>query len=506
MFLSPFGCREGLPHSTRHGALGLGLTMLVSASSAQDVASNRPLAFLPSLAISETLTDNRELSAVNKQSELITQVSPSIRLSTKGGTIQGTLDYTLNAYLYSRDSSRKNVQNALSANFVAEPIERHVFVDARAFVGQHSISAYGVQAPTPYTVVSNRTEVRSFTLSPYLRGRIGTFGEYEARWTWGKTSNGVAGGTSNSTNSQATLRASGGNGTVGWSTDLTEGNTDFQGGRKTTDSRVSVGINYRPDPDLRLNARAGRERSNVLSVRDESTSSSGVGLDWTPSVRTQISAQADRRYFGNGHSLTFQHRMASTVWRYTDSRDISSDSVGNRGTAAVQTYDQLFIDYATQIPDRTLRDIFVRSLLANQAGFLTGAITVQRRREATASWLGLRANASLTAFASESQRADGLSAAVDDLSRVGGVRQHGYNVNVGYRLSPTSSVNFGHNRSSTANSAVQRGNDQRGFSLAWSAQIERRVSLGLNLRHVNFESAIQPYTENGATATLSLQF
>ena len=95
---------------------------------------------------------------------------------------------------------------------------------------------------------------------------------------------------------------------------------------------------------------------------------------------------------------------------------------------------------------------------------------------------------------------------IDDFSLVNRLQQHGYSFNGGYQLTPTSTVTLGYNRTTTADSGVQRGNDQRGLSLSLSTRIAMRVSLSLTARHVVFDSVAQPYNESSAVASLSFQF
>ena len=483
--------------------MGIAVAMFVGAVTAS--AQAQGVTVVPTFSVSETITDNRDLRSADKQSEAITRISPGVRMSSRSGRVQGTLDYSLNALVYARDSTRNDVQHALAAGVSAEAIEKHAFIDARAAISQQSISAFGVQTPTATTINANRTEVRSLSVSPSLRGTLGDLADLEARATWGTTTNGST-RAADSTNTSISVRASGQRGPLGWSADVSESTSDFDGGRKTKQGRVGMSLNYRLDVDLRASLRAGRESNDVISTQQQKTNSWGAGLDWTPTARTQISLQRDRRFFGNGHSFSVQHRLQRSVWHFSDSRDISSNGVGNPGTAVLENYDQLFAQYATSIPDPIQRELFVRGLLASRQGFLTNAVTVQRRQQASVSLQGLRTNVSLTAYATESRRLDGASTAVDDLSLGSVLRQRGSSFTVGYQLTPSSNVNFGYNRSATGGSSTQAGTSQQSYTMSLSSQVSSRTSLSLNLRHVVFDSTVQPYTENGATASLSVRF
>lgn len=505
-------------------------------------ASAQNATIVPTFSISETITDNRDLRSTGKQAEAITTISPGVRISSRSGRVQGSLDYSLNALIYARDGSRNDVQHALAAGFSAEVVENHAFVDTRASISQQSISAFGVQTPSFTTSNANRTEVRTLTVSPSLRGKLGDLADLDARATWGVNSSGSS-RAADSSNTSISLRASGGRGPIGWSTGISESTSDFEGGRKSKQGQSDFSVSYRLSSEYRANLRIARESNDILSTRQQHTNSWGGGLDWTPNPdlraslrvarettdggltpqpdrtswggglnwaptpRTNLSIESDRRFFGNSRSVSFQHRMARSVWSFTDTRNISTNLTGNPGSGVLDSYDQLFAQYASAIPDPVLRDLFVRAFLASRPGFLTNAVTLQHSRNATVLLQGVRTNISFNVYATDSRRLDGASSAIDDLSLAGTVRQHGHSVTVSYQLAPITSVNFGYNRSSTDGFGTQSGNGQRAFTLSMSTQLfYQRTSLTLSLRRVVFDSAVQPYTENGATATLSVRF
>jgi uncharacterized protein (PEP-CTERM system associated) len=131
---------------------------------------------------------------------------------------------------------------------------------------------------------------------------------------------------------------------------------------------------------------------------------------------------------------------------------------------------------------------------------------LDRRHEIGAVWSGLRGSVGLTYYQSQSSRLDRLSPAVDDLTSINALSQHSWSLTGSYRLTPSTGLNFGYTRSTTADAGPQLGNDQQTLNLGLTSQIAWRTSLGLTLRHVSYDNATRPYTENAATATLSFQF
>ncbi len=472
---------------------------------AQDSGAGRSTSVVPVFSLSQTVTDNVDLSSTNRRADAITQLSPGIRISSQAGRIRGSLDYTLNALVYARDQNRSEIQNALSSAFVAEVVENHFSVDARASISRQSISAFGVQSAGTTSSNSNSTEVRTLSVTPVLRGNIAGVAEAQARLVFSKTS-GQATATGDSTTTGLVAGLAGRQGLFGWSADVSELTNEFSGGRKTKQGSATLGLNYVPDVDWRLSARLGRESNDVLSIEREVTSTWGVGADWSPSPRTQLSARKDHRYFGDSHSLTFQHRMARTVFRLADVRDSSSDLAGEGSLNAVTAYENLSAQLARIEPDPIRRDVLVRSILAQSGGFLTSGVSLSRRQDASVAFQGLRSSAVIGLSRSDTRRLGAAAPGGGDLSRTDRVKQSTYSLTLGHRLDPTTSASVTAALLRTADSGTLPGNDQKSVNFSLSNQFGQRTFVSLTLRHVTFDSASGPYTENAAIATLSLQF
>lgn len=473
-------------------------------------AQGSGLRITPSVSATQTFTDNRNLSATDKQADAITVLSPRVRVSSRSAHVQGSLDYALNGVFHARDSAANGIQHQLSGAASAELIESHLFLDARASIGQQAISALGVQSSRPTGGTGNSTELRTFSLSPTFRSRLFGDVDFVARATATVSRSSGNGGNIGDQSSQgASLRIGDTSRTLGWSVEGGRDVSDFDAGRKTTQDRLVATLSYAPWPDWRFFVNGGTERNDLQSLDARSSDTWGAGFTWQPGPRTQVNARLDRRFFGDGHSVGISHRMRRSVISFADSRSTSGSTAG--AGATLTTYDLFFQQFAALEPDPALRDVLVRNFLAasgldpNQrlpGGFLNAAVTLQRTQNLSLALQGQRSSAVLSAFATSSRRIDTLSMAQDDLSLVPELRQRGLNLSLSHRLTPTSSAVLSLSDLSSGSSG---GNDLRSASLSWSGQVARNASLSATARHAR-SSGANRYSENTLSAAFNQSF
>ena len=151
-------------------------------------AASRSLIVSPSISVGETLTDNSRLSGGGGRAEAITQISPAIHVVSNGARVKGFLDYSMNGLVYARSSGSNEIQNLLNGSGQIEAIDNWAFVDVNASISQQLLSAFGTRSADSTSIDSNRTEVRTYSVSPNVRGVMsGIATTYEARLTYGAT-------------------------------------------------------------------------------------------------------------------------------------------------------------------------------------------------------------------------------------------------------------------------------------------------------------------------------
>jgi uncharacterized protein (PEP-CTERM system associated) len=482
-------------------------------ANAQDAPGSRAMSVVSTFTSTLNYTDTEGSVAQANGGEFITRVSPGIQVRSRSGRMVGSLDYHLDASFYSRNKDSQSIENALNAAFALEAVPGFFFIDTRASVSQQALSAYGQQsAAGSLGANDNRTEVLNLVVAPYLRGPLGSVGDYELRLTAAAT-NGYKSITADSTNNSGSLslRSRNSGSMFGWSLLASQQRVDFRAGRATDSARASAAVTAAPDRDVKLTLRGGQETTDVGGFERRRYDNWGGGVRWTPTDRTVISVDGDRRYYGTGHQIAVEHRLRRAVFRYGSTRDASSGSDATGVGQPVTLYQLYFSQFASVEPDPTRRDQLVRDFLRAigqdpnavvAGGAITSAVTLQRRDDLSMALVGKRTSLNLQAFASSSQIIDNPTGAADD----GPVRQRGLIATVSHRTTPQSTLSLVAAVQKTLANRRQQGTSQQSLAMNWNTIINAQATAGLNLRHSVFDSAADSYRETAVTASLSLRF
>jgi len=482
---------------------------------AQDAGQTRVISIVPRVSVTETLTDNVALSSNNAHSDLITEISPGIRVSIQGARLKTYFDYALTHVDYARGSSASRLQNALNTFGTLEAVDNWAFMDFSGTISQQSISAFGTQSTTNTAINANQTEVANYRVSPYIKGQLGTVANYEARVSRAITStDSAAAYDSTSTNSMVRVSSATSFRRLGWSANVARQQSSFDAGRTTESDSYSLGLTYELSAQLMLSANAGQEASNYSSADKQTFSTHSVGLAWQPSERTKLSVLTGQRSFGNSHNVSFEHRSARTVWRFSDSKDVSNPAsqtgVGTVGNVYDLFYNQLEGSGLTPA-ERALR---VTQLLqqyglnANSpvvSSFLTSATSVQRSQNLSLALLGIRDTITFLLTRTESNRLDTLASAVDNLSNANTVVQNGFSVNYSHRLTPDYSLGMVLSRQASSGSAANQDTTLKSLNVNLTGKLGQKTAASLGLRRVVSDS-LNSYTETAVTGNLNMQF
>jgi uncharacterized protein (PEP-CTERM system associated) len=493
---------------------GLAGLACAAALAQESEADDRTLRARPRIALAETWTDNVRLSPAHPQLDQITEVSPGIRIDLQGERVNAYVDYTFSEIAYRQSSVPRKSQNALNAFGTLEVIDGWAFVDMNGAIARQTISAFGTQSGTSTSLDANQTELSTFRISPYVRGRLGDIASYQARYSRSVTDSdsptvkGVSVADA-AINVAGDFRLS----KLGWSADVTQHRIDYSQGRSTDDDRLQLGMSYTMSSQFKVQANAGWEYSNYTTPDQRRRPTTGIGVSWFPSELTRLSASLTHRSFGDTHQLSIDHRTARTAWRISDVRDIATTP----GQASVQSqgsvYDLLFSQFASVEPNLVARAQLVNAYLQASGispdamaghGFLASSVYLQRRQDLLFALLGVRDTVTFMTTRSDSRRLDMLSPAVDDLATVTQLRQLGWSMNLSHRLTPDYALAALVSRRRSTGAVGLQHSALSMFSLNLTGRQSKHASVSLGLRRA-IASGTAHYDETAVILNLILQ-
>ena len=489
--------------------------MLVCASAQVFAADGSVVRILPRVSVTQTWTDNVRLSTESEQADQITEVAPGVTLTIEGDRLKAYVDYALNEIYYARGSSPRRSQNLLNGFGTLEAVEGWAYLDFNASISQQALSAFGPQSISNTALNPNQAEVSSYRISPYVRGKLGTWADYDARYSRIETDSDSAVASSVvAVDSSVKIKGDSSLRNLGWSADASRQRVDYSAGRSTQADRLNLGMSYAISPQLGVSANVGRESDNFTSLEKQSDGTHGFGVSWAPSERTRVSVARGQRPFGTIHTLNLDHRTARTVWRFTDSKDVAATPSQSNFTGLGSVYDLLFSQFAALEPrvderarlvNAFLRDNGIKPDLGAINSFLTSAVFLQRRQDALFALLGVRDTITFVATRSDSRRLDLVSLAVDDLSTSSLIRQQGLSVNWAHRLTPDYSLGLLVSGQKTSGSLGLQSTRLQLLNASLSGRVGRHALATIGLRHVVSRGNL-PYDETAINFNLTVQF
>ena len=513
--------RRAVPACRQASWAALGC-LLAGTAAAQSIAPSSALAtgpgrswqVQPLATVSQTFSDNFQLSALNPASDAITRLTAGLALSSNAGPLRGYLDYSLTGLLYARHSELNTLQNNLSSAFTADLVPGRARLDVTGSVSRSAISAFAAQPGQTTGVQANSTELRRLRVAPSAVGPLAQDLRYSAKLVLEATDARDAIVGDSTTGSLAVHTEPSNRAVVGWSLDGSLLRSDFKAGRATSDDRLFGSLRWRIDSlDTELTGSGGIEYSDMTSAARQRFTNWGLGATWTPSPRTTATAQYEDRFYGPSRRFSLDHRTALTTWHLAKGRSLSTSGgqgeLGGRGTA----FDLLFAQFATAVPDPGKRSDLVNAYLSAlgiapgaEPGFLRSTVLVQDFEEASMAWRGPRDTAVLSWTRSRSTRLGAQPGVADDLSVSDAVALQGLSLDLSHRLTPESSVGLVLSRQRGNGLAANQNNLQRKLGLRYALRPTANSSVNLGFSRTLADSFPAPYDETALVVTLGYRF
>jgi len=484
--------------------------------------------FEPSVGASVTYSDNANQSATNPEDALILSVTPGFSLTSKGSRrVQASVNYGLSGVARFGEEQSTDLNHNLGAVGKAELIEDFLFIDGTASISQELISLFGSPADADIND-SNRATVGTYSISPYIQKRFGTFANAQARYTTGGAifENDVA-SNSNTNTFSAGLTSGTRFNDLSWGLNYSISKTDSD----TTDNtfeRASATVGYALTRKFRVFGTVGQEWNEYLSTTGTDGSSYSVGFGWAPTRRTSVEASVGERYFGNTYSFSGSHRTRLSRWTVRYSEDVSDISqqfleqtsrifwICDTGIRIRETLDFTNPDSAScigpvssgqlasqlnQFLGVSLNDLVALNLL--NIGIANGVYII-KSFTAGVSWDLGRLGFGLSA--QDTRRLYQLFGDAEDHVR-------GLTGSVSYRMSPQTTASSSLSFTRTSADALLAGGTAReddliSLSLGLNHRFTDKLSGALTFRHTERDSnaANADYKENSITASANMRF
>jgi uncharacterized protein (PEP-CTERM system associated) len=484
------------------------------------------------MSLIETYSDNIRLGRVSNGSgsgDFVSQVNPGLSINGLGPRANLKLDYTMNNLFYVEHSNLTRTRHQLNAIGTAELIEDLFFVDGRASMRQQNLSLTGPQSLDNVNATGNRTDVRTYSISPYLRHRFSDFASTELRYNYNKvTSDTMALFNSQGTGYSFALNSGTSFRTLGWGVNYSNQAIDFERTNRHVEFERYIGtLRYRVSRQLGLIATGGYEKNSFISIRGSPSSPTWtIGFAWEPTERTSIALSGGQRFFGDTYSGNATHRTRLTAWevRYdegltTFNQQAQAGSMYSMGGALGQLLGAQNPNLGQDAAQQNAGAILGQGgagAFANPNNFLTNRLFLQKRFQASVAMNGTRNtvtfrvfNMTRRAFSPESVDI-GLGNPAD-LSLLNHTRQTGGNGVWSYKVSrlTTANVNVGYIRFSFL--GADRQDDMMLFSTGLRREfpeIMPNLVGALQVRHNRRSSnaAGASYHENAGIASLSMSF
>ena len=494
-------------------------------ASANAGAPRNPWRLQPSLSVDETYSDNINLApAGSERWELVTNVSPALRLTRYGSRLKLDFGYQPQFLYYARGTNNSVVRNYLDANANATIVENLLFFDARAAVSQQNVSPFGSLAANSVNGSANRAESRIYSLGPTLRSRFGNDLSYNLGYRYtGSSYNSNALGASHTSQVFGSVQSGTSFRDLGGGLTYNRSDQSYGGANRIIIENAGANLTYVLSPTIRLLAGAGYDRNRYPAAPGQGLSGPSYfgGFDWNPTHHTRLSAQVGHRYFGPTANVVFNRTTARTSLSVSYSRDQTTSSA--TGLAMVASPQYVLVDQLlrTAIPDPVLRAQAVAGILTQAGlptygttGFLSNQLYLQKRFDVSLALLGLRNTVTLSAFRSESQVLSTLTTSFDVFNQASNFRQTGFTVSWSHKLGPRTSANLIAQK--IHNQAIVGSGDtrQRILTASVSRQLQKNLSGALTYRNVRQDSASAgaggffsgSYRENAVLGSLRLTF
>ncbi len=355
---APRRARPRGPAVARRWWIGAAAVVLAVPGSAQAV----DWTFTPRVTVSAEVTDNARLAPRGQEeADLIGTVAPGFTLRGEGARSDTRIDYRMNSRFYADDTRQDRTTHTLRGRTNWELVDDTFFVDAGASRTEQAASILGPVGIGGSTPRENLQETTTYSVSPMLRTRYGSFATQEIRYTYGENlyhrSNRQD---SDFHRGEYVLDSGAAFNRPFWQLAGFYEKERFEDGLEGEFGQVSGTLGYRFGRSLRLFGVVGEEFNDYATTREDDDGGFWqVGAGWAPTRVTNIEARYGERYFGKNRSLAVDHRSRRATYRLSYNEGVSSTRQRRDGPFAQLAEDIQFMSVDELLDNYSPEEIFL---------------------------------------------------------------------------------------------------------------------------------------------------
>lgn len=283
---------------------------------------------VPRVNVEGTFSDNVGLQPRgSERGELITSVEPGLAIRGEGSRLRVSAEYNLEALKYLDNSDADTINHQAQAAASAEIYENLAFLDMNMTMSQQNANALGVIASDNLSTTGNSTDVITFSVSPYLRHRLGNYFETESRITVDQVTNDSNGNSTTSRSRRAQFTATSGSEftRAPWNVRFESQRLSNSDGSTSKFNRLNGEMRYRINRQYALIGQAGLEKNEFTSSQNAQDGPSwAIGVNWTPTPRTNIDFGYGQRFFDRNFFLEARHRTRRLTFAASYGEDVTT--------------------------------------------------------------------------------------------------------------------------------------------------------------------------------------
>lgn len=271
----------------------------------------------PVLELNEVYTDNVKYTSNNKNDDLISVITPGIRLTSESRRIRTDIFYNLQNIIYA-NSDKTQFLHQLSVKNNTELFPSHLFFDASIRNSQQNVGNTGHRSFDNYSLSTDRENVFSYQLSPYWKQRLKNFADVELRYT----RNEIDSKRNDSKSNKYKFKANSGSNFTRllWGLDY---NYEDINRKNISDIRLSTlkgTLKYLITNQIALVGDFGYDDNKYASSTGISGRLWDVGFEWNPSRRTDLTLKYGERYFGSNilADLSYKSKRSRISIKYSE--------------------------------------------------------------------------------------------------------------------------------------------------------------------------------------------